>query len=269
MWKKTLDNNITVLDLPELCDDRIMGLRLQLSNVSCITIFGVYLPSTNHDLDTYRAYICKLDELYHLYSPTSEVIFVGDFNAQVRGPRLNNDQINLNARTKALEKLFLDTECNSLMVQQFCHGPLFTFDPYGDGTSRSLIDHIVVQTSKFDLVQNCMVVVDHEKDCTCINVSDHLPVIACIQVGNLVHCPIVHAHNPRINWNKAKLVEFKEQYALVTNHNFECIINDIELDNSLSTNVNIDEYYDLFIATLATAANDTLPTSHYNPHLKP
>lgn len=198
MWKKTLDACVTPIDEPQTCDDRVIGIRVNLPNKRGLIIFSVYLPSTNTDMELYKSYISKVDELYHYYSTFNEVIFMGDFNAQANGPRYNLLENNhtISGRSLALQALLHGINCDSLMVHNICEGPTYTFDPRPDGSHRSLIDHIVIEKTKFDLIKRCAVLWD-----PVFNVSDHLPVMADIEIGVLITTN-VSVPKSYINWKK-------------------------------------------------------------------
>ena len=80
MWNKKLDNHISPIQLD---DDRLLGLQVHFSHLT-LYIFQVYLPSSNNNIELFKSYIEKLNELAGSYLPQSK------FRKFLK-PYLNND----------------------------------------------------------------------------------------------------------------------------------------------------------------------------------
>ena len=65
-----------------------------------------------------------------------------------------------------------------------CTGAKSTFVSY-DGSTESLIDHILIPFSCVDFVQSCYIVDDN-----CVNVSTHRPVVVNLQIKITSDLPI-------------------------------------------------------------------------------
>jgi endonuclease/exonuclease/phosphatase family metal-dependent hydrolase len=102
---------------------------------------------------------------------------LGDLNAKMYGPRCMCDKTN--PRTKELERLKSEMQLCSLIVEDQCTGPKYTYCNLVGGP-QTLIDHILVSEYCRDLVSGCAVIDEHP-----INMSDHLPVTVKIYVTPL------------------------------------------------------------------------------------
>ena len=135
LWRKDIDNNVS----PLMCDDdRIIGLQYQLLPSNYVFIFQLYLPCSNHSIDSFRNYIHRLYELWYSYSDLGTVIFMGDFNCS-----LERDGI----RDKLFSKFLYDVNYNVVNYLHICKGANCTFVSYDD-MYRSMIDSTVLHMQK-------------------------------------------------------------------------------------------------------------------------
>ena len=83
--------------------DRLFAVQLQLPTLESISVIGVYLPPTDHPLDTYREYLMELEGLVSSLQHCGPVLIMGDFNAHLgslggpRGCGTTNSQGTLNS----------------------------------------------------------------------------------------------------------------------------------------------------------------------------
>ena len=232
IWNKNLSQCVSVIDID---DDRIVGIDISLNNNAHLVIFSVYLPSTNYSNDYYSEYITKMSDLFAQYSVYASVIFLGDMNTQIKGPRCD---ANKTFRTKEMGIFLQQTEMCSLNVLNSCHGPKYTFSPYTSTDNRTLIDHILVPVSMVDLFSNCAVLSDHE-----LNTSDHLPVTVDLSVK-----PIYVKRNnftrTKYKWHKFTKKEIAHSYG----HELNCLLNTLTVPENNTSNCEIDAYYKNIVA---------------------
>ena len=155
LWHKRLSHCISNIDTG---DDRIIGIDLSLKNGTHLVIFCVYLPSSNYNNDFYFEYLNTLCDIYDQHSSYAQVVFLGDFNTQIRGPKRT---INVTSRVRAAHRFLEQTDMFSLNMCSFCEGPPYSFAPYETNENRTMIDHIIVQSGMTDLFTNCSIIDEH------------------------------------------------------------------------------------------------------------
>ena len=124
LWHKRLSQSITRIDTD---DDRIVGISVKRIFDTYLTIFSVYLPSSNYPSDLYRDYTNKLADLHAQHSSFSHVFYLGDMNSQINGPRCITKS---SFRVRTMERFLQQTQMCSINVQPICEGPKYTFSPY-------------------------------------------------------------------------------------------------------------------------------------------
>ena len=132
------------------------------------------------------------------------VIFLGDTNAEKSGTRYNARPGN---RQQIMNDFLVTTGLYSPVSDTICKGPLYTFSPQESGLNRSLIDHILVDHSKSDLIQNCKILDDHYS-----NVSDHLPVIFTMKSIPTFSGNSTLTSKCGTKWNNLSPSEIKKRY---------------------------------------------------------
>ena len=93
--------------------DRAVGITIELIERRFLTIWGVYLPSTNVCNEEFREHVDVLHSAYQCHSQYSEVIMIGDWNCSLK------DQINscsINARSRYVEDMLKELNVFSLMT---------------------------------------------------------------------------------------------------------------------------------------------------------
>jgi exonuclease III len=257
MWKKSLKATPIALD-----DDRIIGIKVYISSHRTISIFAVYLPSTNQLLQTFSDYIDRLDELYHQHSMHSDVLFLGDCNVQINGPKVATNNFHTNPRTLIIQKLLESANLVSVVVQSSCSGPNYTYDPYLSGTHRSLIDHVILKKTMLDLVRSSTII-----DRVDSNVSDHLPVLVAIEVG-LLKQRAEFPPKSYLNWRKCSEVFIRENYTHLVQSNLDSLFEG-KILSDIVNECDIETVYNKVVHIMQTSAVKSIPTSKYAPHLKP
>ena len=89
-WNRKYDSCVTPLCID---DDRILGVKIEMSESSYIYLFQDYLPYSNHssfNSNLYTEYIEKLADILSLYSEKVMVIVMGDFNANLSSAHFLN-----------------------------------------------------------------------------------------------------------------------------------------------------------------------------------
>ncbi|CAC5390407.1 unnamed protein product [Mytilus coruscus] len=107
--------------------DRIIGIKMHLPNDVTIFFFCVYLPAASLSVELFKEYVDLLHELYSVYSQNGIVIFAGDFNAKVQGPRVSVVQ---DDRSKLLRRVLDKFSLISLNTQNFLNELRRVYDEY-------------------------------------------------------------------------------------------------------------------------------------------
>ncbi|MCU7811905.1 MAG: hypothetical protein KZQ77_11825 [Candidatus Thiodiazotropha sp. (ex Notomyrtea botanica)] len=188
MWHKDYDSYVTPL---EIYDDRIVGIQIELSELCFIYMFQVYLPCSNHSIQSYKRYLEKMDNILSTYSDMGMIILLGDFNANILSKKFSKPH---DYRSRYLMNFVNQNSLVAINTLEMCCGARSSFVSY-DGSNESLIDHIMLPIEKLDLVGKVCIFEDNS-----LNVSSHRPVYCSINVpfGDL-HQPSVSSH---INWNR-------------------------------------------------------------------
>lgn len=235
----------------ETDSDRIVGIELNLPNVTPIFFFCVYLPSSSNPFEDFKEHVEILRELTHIYSQCGKVMLAGDFNAQINGPRHTSA---INERNECLQEFVNEFDLLSLNMQNSCLGPIDTFQGYIYGPSTP-IDHILISTELLDKANNIKVL----SDCG-LNISDHLP-ITCSLVVNSIAKPMQNTTIPtKIAWTKAIENGCIFDYTFAVSQNLWSV----DMDQT-----DIETYYEEIISAIDSAANDVLPVVTFKRHLKP
>ena len=169
LWNKCLSHCVSNIDLN---DDRIIGIDVKIQSDVHSVIFSVYFPCRGMPTDMYNEYIQKLSDIHAQFSTYARVLFLGDMNVQIKGPRF--DLVN-DTRVRTISSFLHDTQMLSINVQELCSGQRFTFQPYDSAEKRTMIDHGIAPLCLSDLFTSCEIADDHE-----LNTSDHRPIISHI-----------------------------------------------------------------------------------------
>ena len=132
-----------------------------------IVVIQVYLPSTNHNIETFKGEVDKLSDLCAMFSADNHLIVMGDCNARCTS---NGDRFVPRPRDNYLYDMANAFNLSAATETDSCGGASYTFYPYG--TARpSRIDHVLIDESLLRHLIDCRVLPDAP-----LNVSRHLPL---------------------------------------------------------------------------------------------
>ena len=253
LLRKSLASCVEFLNLG---DDRVIGLKIDYAPSKSAFIFAVYLPPVNYAVDDYTDYITFLDDLYSTYSPVGDVIFLGDFNANLFGPRRPGFPVS--TRDKALTQFATSCDLLPINLLNVCTGPIETFCAFS-GQNKSTIDYILVPSNLEERLKSCKVLDD-----SALNLSDHYPILCYLNFQISHNQPII-SHKARLAWSKLDTNCIKDSYTKSLSEN----LNRLALDEILSCPSDIDRFADKLINVMRDTAQECIPSSRFKPHLKP
>ena len=135
MWCKSL------LAIPlDVQSDRICAIQLKHSSSSSVmTIIGVYLPSTDHQIEEFENYRQQLEDTIIAYNQLGPVMVAGDFNAHIG----SSSELGSSTNTQGQLLIQLMDRCSlyPVTLSSLMKGPRYTF--FRDNT-ESLIDLVLL-----------------------------------------------------------------------------------------------------------------------------
>ena len=250
MWHKSLNNNITTLDIDS---DRLCGIQYRICPNRYIYFIQVYAPCSSCSVSIYRDFVNLLQTVISMYADQGVVIVMGDMNAHLQGQRFIKATDYRGEYLMEMMSYFNLISVNTLSPTSSASA---SFVSYG-GLYESLIDHILLPAERLDTVTYCTI-----QDDDVLNVSRHRPVICCLQVPQTdLVCEDKPSH---IAWHKL------DQSALRL---YETELNSLILlqPTKLGTDIEscIDSRYNAIIDCVKTASNSTLPKTNFRLYLKP
>ena len=253
LYKKSLANRVTALDID---DDRICGLCFKFPDGRIYKIIMVYLPPGNYGNQEYGEYIEKLYDVYHEHiNERCEGIIMGDFNCEVKGDKCQRVTPH---RGNMVTKFITDTASMSVNLLGRCNGPDYTFDPFEAHTNTSMIDHILMESSRSSWVRRCEILDEDE------NSSDHLPILLELNVPIYKEAPKQVTTN--LKWKSYSREEINEKYTC----NVEEALEDIKIPEIENYRLKeIEKYYDNLVNILNKCAKDNIKQAKYTPYFKP
>ena len=131
-----------------------------------MTIIGVYLPSTDHQIEEFENYLQQLEDTIIAYYQLGPVMVAGDFNAHIG----SSSELGSSTNTQGQLLIQLMDRCSlyPITLSSLTKGPRYTF--FRDNT-ESLIDLVLLSAAHASLVEQSEVLQHHP-----LNTSDHLPV---------------------------------------------------------------------------------------------
>ncbi len=249
LWKKNLTPLIHKINCGS---DRISGISLQIGKEKSLTIFGVYLPDSRYGLEIYNECLDLLQDLYCKYSSISDVIILGDFNAQIN----NSISSHTDPRHIELKNMVHNLNLISLCTLDSCKGPGYSFCGYKGGPT-SLIDHICLPDTKLDLVKKCEILADID------NLSDHLPVVITLDITPLMS-PSVGIPKHAYNWKKLSPEQRHQGYEAGLRER----LSNLEKPE-IKKESDIGKYYEDIVQTMLLASEEHVPKVKYKHYLKP
>lgn len=253
LWKESIDYAVHKL---EDGNDRIIGVRVRLQSGQKIFVFAAYMPHSGLAIDNYREHLDIMTELYRKYENEGEVIFVGDFNADLGeqgGPRGRGQPSKLG---KELWGTLDELDLFSLNLSHLCKGPLHTFQANGD-KHLSTIDHILIPYSLLTEAVSCKVI----GDCS-LNLSDHSPIVASfVNKPNEFEETVIR---PKLNWHRDGDQTLKEAYKKRVSERLES--NSAPATWSAGS---IEKDLDTITTILRTTGEEVIPANKCKKHQKP
>ena len=200
--KRSIDRQVTLLNID---DDRIIVVQYQIAENNFMYVIQVYLPSANHSIKEFESFILKLQDICSMYLDKGTLVVMGDFNAHINGQLF----IKCHDRRSHIFNQFLSENKLSIAnTLDLCTGTPSTFVFYC-GQYISMIDHILVQNEKVDLVSVCQTLDDDA-----LNVSTHRPIVMHL---NLPHAEQFLSDVPcrrRVKWckvNQEEIIKYRER----------------------------------------------------------
>ena len=252
IWKAGINHQITKLH--DVGDANIIGVKIVNATGNIMFVFNVYLPSVNHNYETYQHCLNTISNIYEYYKCQGSVIIVGDFNTGINTrscrsiPNTNGDR----RRSRDLETFMVQNNLCSLITHEMCTGPKTTYNPvYGAGTQ---IDHIITDACDIDNVVSCWVHDDHS-----LNTSDHNAL--SVRISYRSHVFMSHARKV-YKWQN---VDTSMYASKLDNSLSNTGLIGVDLNNS----VDIDAYCEQLISCIQMVSDKCIPKSNYCSFLKP
>lgn len=151
---------------------RIIGIEIHIPNGEYIYCFLAYMPASSRPIEVFIDHIDILESLFSVYSERGKVIIIGDLNVKIKGPRY---QFKDDDRSSTFQTFLDRSNLLSVNVQSECKGPVHTFFPQTGHCTG--IDHVLIESSMYDLVKSCEVLDDNV-----INVSEHNPIVCSLNI---------------------------------------------------------------------------------------
>ena len=249
MYKTSLQ--FSVEEIHDTNSDRIVGVKLKNNLHGSIFVFGAYLPADS-SIDNYRVTLNALDDLYAYYSNYGKVIIAGDLNASCIE---NNIEYTNYVKSKELQKfikshsLYCTFENGTIPFK----GPEYTFT-----IKRTMLDYILFDEALVRQVRQYEILPEGSFSST----SDHLPVIALLNIDENPH-EVMNSFLKLPSWHKINddiAANYQEKLKLPLTELLKFPCNSVE---------DVNSFYTKFVEILLRAANETIPTTTYNPYTKP
>ena len=253
-WKRDLAG---VSVISSIVHDRICGVKVHLSTGCIISILSVYLPAVGSH-DSFPGCLDELSTIVKFLSNESQVIVVGDFNADMGrygGPRSPNPPSN--RRLLLFEFMERHRMCASNMMD-FATGPVFT---HVGPLSRSTLDYMMFPDELRDNIIECCVKEDHM-----LNISDHYPVHTVCSLDGLIVNKVHDYVSERIRWDTLTVGDLNMNYRDVISTSLDQFNDKLETlcDFPHAIYTNFDK-----LINLIHRASVKLPRSRYVKHVKP
>lgn len=251
MWKSNINHQITKLH--DVGDTNVIGVKVVNETGNSIFIFNVYLPSVNHDYETFQHCVNTMSNIYEYFKHQGSVIIVGDFNTSINiGTRSVPNQHSDRRRSMEIENFILQNNLCSLVTHEMCKGPKTTYSHVS--CTGTQIDHIIIENDEIDNIISCWVHDDHT-----LNTSDHNAL--SVQISYRSYVFKSHARKT-YKWQNADTSTYADTLDK-TLGNMGLI--DLDLKNS----ADIDVYCEQLISCIQDVSYKCIPKSNYCAFLKP
>ena len=254
LWKRSIDAQVTLLNID---DDRVIGVQYQIAENIFIYVIQVYLPSANHSIKEFENCMFKLQDICSMYLDKGTLVVMGDFNAHINGQVFLKRH---DRRSHILKQFLSGNNLSIANTLDLCTGTPSTFVSYC-GQYTSMIDHMIVQTEKVDLVSVCKILDDDA-----LNVSTHRPIVMYLNLPHVEQFPSDVPSKKRVKWSKVnqeEILKYRDCLdTLCLNRSQNVFSPQVEND--------IDSLYSAMTRMVKSASDDHLPNSKkFNKHLKP
>ena len=267
MWWKSIDR--LIIKLPQFSNDRIVSIKVTTSNRP-ICFFAVYLPTRSGGTDSFKASLDYLDASLQLLSNESDVVILGDLNADPGpsgGPLASSPN---NERGRILSRYltrwnFISCHLNPPSCSRSSR-PSHTYVSEAHQTF-STIDHILCPKHFHKRISDCVVLDDNP-----LNLSDHLPVIAnmtcTLQCTSQPEKHVAPHKRHKPNWRKVDKDEMLSTYTQAVEDALAHI--PLPVEASLLTNtLLIDSHLELIVHVLLEAGANFIPGKSYAHYRRP
>ena len=254
LWHKKHSKKVFPLSTD---DDRILGIRYELTPTECAFFFQVYLPCSNHSIAVFRDYMDRLYNIIQIYSDKGTVVLMGDINAYLTS---HGQPGKINSRSSSFGSFLHENNLVSVNTLDFCTGAKSSFVSY-DCRYESLIDHIIIQVEKVQYVVSCEIMQDDA-----LNVSRHRPILCCLYLPTRdMSYRCSQSDLPNINWkkiNEDSVQAYKQalQGSQALNNITESV---------LLSNTHIDQAYSTLVLEVKKIAKSCFPEKKFKRFLKP
>ena len=188
LWR----NHLPAVPISSITSDRFAVIQIPLTNTQSLSIFGVYLPSTDHPVSEYIEYLTELESTISALQASGPVMIAGDFNAHLGtlGCQRNDDVPN--SRGHLLFDVICRCDLFAVSQSALANGACYTF---ANSTHHTTVDYCLVDCNYVYLVQSCSTLFTES-----LNLSDHLPLVIQLDVQPSASAP--PCTTPGLNWQK-------------------------------------------------------------------
>ena len=260
-----MNHLISKIKLPDC--HRICGIQVNISPRP-ICFFSVYLPTRSGCTDDFKEMLDQIDALMNTYACDSDVVYIGDFNADLGpagGPRATTPS---NEQGRILQKYLDKWDFVSCHLQRNLNPQSYTYFSEAHN-SKSTIDHIIVHSSFLNCITDIKVLEE-----SALNLSDHLPVVCSIALKTsnspiAVNRQIKPSPPYRPNWSKLSPEEILSLYTEPLESRLNNFISSIPTSSNQNIDAAIDKDTDAIATMLFETAKAHIPPRKFIPHLTP
>lgn len=265
LYRKSLSHKTSKLITP--LSHRIVGVKFSFS-LRPICIISVYLPSRSGCTDEFRESLDCLDSIISLHSIDSDIVILGDLNADpgfAGGPFART---NVNEQGKILLSYLNRWSFVSTHLHLNSRTPSHTYESEAHG-SVSTIDHILCPSYLLPSFRKSVVLEE-----SALNTSDHLPLSCGLSIHSSVQPPNNVESGSRpialnlhpINWKKIDsddvLTKYSDPLDASISHLTHLTVDD------LSDPICIDQTLSTLISKMKFVSNN-LPRKRFLKHVVP
>ena len=254
LWHKSI-TGITPID--NIVHERICGVRVQNDKGQVINVFSVYLPARGCEGDLN---VC-IDELSSIIDDREEGSYnlvCGDMNGDIGKLGGHKGKDHTDHRGIVIHEFMDAYNLYATNLQADAQG---TRDTFHGPNGSSCIDYIMVPNDLKEITTNYGTL---ERES--LNTSDHVPVIASLDLGKLNRCYTETVRKTTLKWDKLSKERLNELYTTPVGRKLEEVENII--DNERPSNILIDGAFET-ICNILRQAEVNIPKSRFKNNLKP